>query len=231
MTDRALPVVIPLEMAEFDFPEPELAGRTGVAVAYAVRHADGVLLFDTGFGFGNEELETTYHPRARRIDDVLAEVGIARDDIGAIFNCHLHADHSGQNGSFEGVPIYVQPAEWQAAHQPDYTILEWIDAPGTHYRQIGGDHEPFPGIHVVATPGHTPGHQSLVVETASGRTVLAGQAVYSFAEWTGDPAGISGRERTWDLAAYDRSVERLRAFDPARVLFGHDRRSWTRTDA
>ena len=227
MTDRS-PVVIPLEMGEFDFNDPELAGRTGVVIGYAIRHSDGVVLFDTGFGFGNAELEATYHPRARRIADVLAEAGIEHDAIGAVVNCHLHADHAGQNGAFPGVPIYVQPVEWDIAHTTDHTILEWIDAPGTDYRPVAGDHDLFPGIGVIATPGHTPGHQSMAVETAGGRTVLAGQAVYSFGEWTGDPDGIEGRSSSWDREAYDRSLERLRALDPARVLFAHDRRSWTR---
>ena len=227
MTDRPLPVVIPLLMGEFVFPDPELAGRTGVAVAYAVRHADGVLLFDTGFGFGNAELDATYRQRARRIEDVLADAGIAIDEVGVVVNCHLHADHAGQNWAFQGVPIYVQPIEWETAHTTDYTILEWIDGPGIDYRRVAGDHELFPGISLIATPGHTAGHQSLVVETDAGRTVLAGQAVYSYAEWTGDPAGIEGRTSARDQVAYDASIERLRRLAPARVLFGHDRRPWT----
>jgi glyoxylase-like metal-dependent hydrolase (beta-lactamase superfamily II) len=230
MTDRPLPVVIPLLMGEFVFPDPELAGRTGVAVAYAVRHADGVLLFDTGFGFGNDELDATYHQRARRLGDVLAEAGIRIDEIDVVVNCHLHADHAGQNLALPGVPIYVQPIEWEAAHTTDYTILEWIDAPDTDYRPVAGDHELFPGIALIATPGHTAGHQSLVVETDAGRTILAGQAVYSHAEWTGHPAGIEGRTSARDRAAYDRSVDRLRRLEPARVLFGHDRRSWLADD-
>jgi len=223
--------VIPLEVAEFDFNDPALAGRTGVVIAYAIRHADGVVLFDTGFGFGNADLDAAYHPRSRPIEDVLAEAGIKRDEITAVANCHLHADHAGQNGAFPGVPIYVQPAEWEIAHTTDHTILEWIDAPGTNYRQVAGDHDLFPGIRLIATPGHTPGHQSMLVETDRGRTVLVGQAVYSVGEWTGQPDAIEGRSNAWDRDAYDRSVERLRALDPDLVLFGHDRNSWTRPDA
>jgi glyoxylase-like metal-dependent hydrolase (beta-lactamase superfamily II) len=226
-----MPVVVPLEVAEFDFPDPELAGRTGVVVAYAIRHADGVVLFDTGFGFGNSELDATYHPRSRRIDEVLAGAGIEPDAIDAVVNCHLHADHAGQNGAFPGVPIYVQPLEWEIAHTTDHTILEWIDVPGIDYRQVAGDYELRPGIRVIATPGHTPGHQSMLVETSDGRAVLAGQAVYSLDEWTGNAGGIEGRSSAPDRDAYDRSVERLRALEPDRVLFGHDRRSWVRPGA
>jgi glyoxylase-like metal-dependent hydrolase (beta-lactamase superfamily II) len=228
MTRRALPEIVPLEMAEFTFADDEpLAGQTGVVMAYVVRHADGVLLFDTGFGFGNAELDAYYKQRARRLADALAEAGFAVADVGAVVNCHLHVDHAGQNSLFPQVPIYVQPAEWDIAHTTDHTILEWIDFPGARYEQVAGDHALFPGIGVVATPGHTPGHQSLVVEAAGGRAILAGQAVYTAGEWAGDADAREGRSRAPDKTAYDRSIERLRALQPVRVFFGHDRAPWT----
>ncbi len=224
--------VVPLFLGEFRFAvdEPN-AGETGVVVAYAVRHRGGVLLFDTGFGFGNDELDTYYRVKARRVPDVLAEVEIAMDDVTAVVNCHLHVDHAGQNSLFPGIPIYVQPAEWEIAHTTDHTILDWIDFSGSDYRPIAGDHEPVPGIRIVATPGHTVGHQSLVVATAAGDVVLAGQAVYTPGEWVGDPAAREGRSRASDQEAYDRSVARLRSIDATHVRFGHDRRGWSRPTA
>ena len=228
MTRRVLPEIVPLEMAEFTFADDEpLAGQTGVVMAYIVRHADGILLFDTGFGFGNAELDAYYRPRARQLGDVLASAGIGVSDVGTVVNCHLHVDHAGQNSLFAGVPIHVQPAEWEIAHTTEHTILEWIDFTGARYEQIAGDHDLFEGIRVVATPGHTPGHQSLIVESNQGRTVLAGQAVYTAGEWAGDPDAREGRSRAPDKAAYDRSIERLKALRPVRVLFGHDRSAWT----
>jgi glyoxylase-like metal-dependent hydrolase (beta-lactamase superfamily II) len=228
MTRRVLPEIVPLEMAEFTFADDEpLAGQTGVVMAYIVRHADGILLFDTGFGFGNAELDAYYRPRARQLGDVLASAGIGVSDVGTVVNCHLHVDHAGQNSLFAGVPIHVQPAEWEVAHTTEHTILEWIDFSGARYEQTAGDHDLFEGIRVVATPGHTPGHQSLVVESKQGRTVLAGQAVYTAGEWAGDPDAREGRSRAPDKAAYDRSIERLKALRPVRVLFGHDRSAWT----
>jgi glyoxylase-like metal-dependent hydrolase (beta-lactamase superfamily II) len=93
--------------------------------------------------------------------------------------------------------------------------------------QIAGDHDLSEGIRVIATPGHTPGHQSLVVDAPDGRTIIAGQAVYTAGEWAGDRDAWEGRSRAPDKAAYDRSLARLRALDPTRVVFGHDRRPWT----
>lgn len=215
-------------MGEFTFPPgEEYAGQTGVVVAYAVRHEGGVFLFDTGFGFGNAELDDYYKTRARDVVDELHNAGIERAEVTAVANCHLHADHSGQNGRFPGVPIYVQPAEWAIAHGPEeYTVLDWIDFEGASYEHRAGDHEVAPGISLFATPGHSPGHQSVVVETLAGPLLLAGQAVYSHGEWLGLENAREGASTARDGEAYARSVARLKALHPKRVLFGHDRRGW-----
>ncbi|HUG29237.1 MAG TPA: N-acyl homoserine lactonase family protein [Candidatus Limnocylindria bacterium] len=226
MSPRSPIDIVALPMGEFTFPEGgDYAGQIGVVVAYAVRHPNGVFLFDTGFGTNNE-LAEYYKVRARDLAEVLAAAGLHLQEITAIANCHLHADHSGQNGRFPSVPIFVQPAEWAAAHEPDYTILDDIDFEGARYEQIAGDHEVAPGIRIFATPGHSPGHQSLVVATPNGPVLLAGQAVYSHGEWTGLAGAREGVSTAPDQPDYARSVERLRALNPARVLFGHDRRGW-----
>ena len=226
-----LPEVIPMELGTFRFPEAELAHRQGVVMGYAIRHRGGVFLFDTGLGFGNAELDERYHPVARRIGDALADAGIAMEDVTAVANCHLHADHSGQNLAFPDVPIYVQATEWDIAHTTDHTILEWIDFPAARYVQLAGDHEPFQGLRIVATPGHTAGHQSLAVETDHGLVILAGQAVYTVDEWAGEPDELEGRSSAPDRPAYDRSLERLHGLGPTLVHFGHDRRTWKRSQA
>ena len=218
--------ILPMELATFRFPDPGLAGREGVVMGYVVRHPGGVLLFDTGFGFGDPELDAAYHPNPRRIHDALRDVEVRPEEVTAIVNCHLHVDHAGQNGAFAGVPIHVQADEWALAHTPDHTILDWIEAPGTVYRQTAGDNDLAPGIRVIATPGHTAGHQSLVVATEAGNVVLAGQACYTAGEWAGDPDALEGRSAAPDQAAYDASIDRLRALAPIRVHFGHDRVAW-----
>lgn len=219
--------IVPVPLGEFRFAADEpYAGEVGVVIAYAVRHPGGALLFDTGFGFGNAELDAYYEVRATPVETALGSAGIALEEITAVVNCHLHVDHAGQNGAFPGIAIYVQAAEWEVAHTTDHTILDWIDIPGADYRRIHGDHDLVDGIRIVATPGHTPGHQSLVVETTAGREILAGQAVYSPGEWAGEPGAREGRSRAPDPEAYDRSLERLRALDPVRVWFAHDADPW-----
>jgi glyoxylase-like metal-dependent hydrolase (beta-lactamase superfamily II) len=124
------------------------------------------------------------------------------------------------------VPIHVQSAEWELAHTTDHTILEWIDAPEATYLLVDGDHEITRQIRLVATPGHTRGHQSLVVDTPDGPVVLAGQACYTAGEWEGDPDALEGRTNAPDQAAYDLSIQRLRDLGPMCVYFGHDRVVW-----
>jgi N-acyl homoserine lactone hydrolase len=163
--------------------------------------------------------------------DALAEHGIAITDVTGVANCHLHADHSGQNGLFPGRPIFVQRREWAMVHEPDYTVPEWVDVSGLSYEVLDGEHEVAPGLRVIPTPGHAPGHQSLAVETADGTVLIAGQALLSLLEWDGaaDEA-LSGEPPADDErhAAYVASVQRLRHLDPIRVHFVHDPEVWTK---
>ena len=143
-------------------------------------------MFDNGAGFGNAEVESMFTPRVTAIEDALAVHGISFADVTGAANCHLHFDHSGQNVRIPTeVPIFVQRAEWAKVHEPDYTIPEWIDAPGMTHEVLDGEIEVAPGLRLVPTLGHTAGHQSLVLEADDGTVVLAGQALQSRAEWDG----------------------------------------------
>lgn len=212
-------------VADFVHPvDSPLAGRHGVVMAYAVIHRDGVLLFDTGIGFGNREIERAYQPTVRDLPELLRTRAIAPDDIVALANSHLHFDHCGQNAGFPGRQIHVQADEYDAAQGTDYTIPAWVTFPGARYERHTGEVEVFPDVRLVPTPGHTPGHQSLLIDAAEGRTAIVGQAVYTRAEWAGsDDPSVSGFESAWDRERYRSSVERIRAFRPDTVLFGHDR--------
>jgi len=212
-------------VADFVHPaESPLAGRPGLVMAYAIRHPDGVLLFDTGIGIGNAEIAEWLRTVIRPLPELLEGRGIQPDDVVAIANSHLHFDHCGQNLAFPGRPVYTQTTEYEAMRMVDYTIPEWVDFPGAHYELIQGERELLPGVRLVPTPGHTSGHQSLLIDAADGRTAIVGQAVYTRAEWDGsDAIDVSGLEGAWDPEQYRQSRETLRAFEPDLVLFGHDR--------
>ncbi|MEU2183503.1 N-acyl homoserine lactonase family protein [Streptomyces thermolilacinus] len=175
--------------------------RVEPVLAYLVRHEAGLLLFDTGVGGGDPEAEAHYRPRRRDLREALAAAGAEPGDIDLVVNCHLHFDHCGGNPLLAGRTVLVQRRELAAARAGGYTIDALVDFPGARYEELDGEAEVWPGIHVVPTPGHTEGHQSLVVSGPDGVTVLAGQA-YDFASEFGsdemarraalDPAGAGG---------------------------------------
>ena len=172
----------------------------------------GVLVFDTGFGFGNAELDATYHPVGRPILDVLR---------GGGHRARTRSRPSRTATSTPTTPARTppSPASRSTSSRPsgssptrrDHTVLEWIDRPDITYLLVGGDHDITPAIRLVATPGHTAGHQSLVVDTADGPVVLAGQACYTAGEWIGDPDALEGRTERAGPGGLRRSLERLRA--------------------
>ncbi|HEU4354142.1 MAG TPA: MBL fold metallo-hydrolase [Actinomycetota bacterium] len=223
--------VVPFLVSEVRLPpaQRETLGREWwPSYGHAVVHRDGVFLFDNGVGFGNAEVEEVFAPRVTPLEDALGEHGIALADVTGAANCHLHFDHSGQNARLRGVPIFVQRREWEKVHEPDYTVPEWIDVPGLTYEVLDGETEVAPGLRLIPTPGHTAGHQSLVLDAPEGRIVLAGQAVQSRLEWEGSTEpSASGASGATD-PGYANSVERLRQLVPVRVYFAHDAAIWER---
>ncbi|MDH4112385.1 MAG: MBL fold metallo-hydrolase [Actinomycetota bacterium] len=224
--------VFPFLVSELHLPEAERA-LLGVewwpSYGHAVEHPGGLFLFDNGAGFGNAEIDTTFSPRVRPVEDALEEAGISLGDVTGAANCHLHFDHCGQNARLHGLPIFVQRSEWVMVHEPDYTVAEWVDVPGLTYELLDGETEVAPGLRLIPTPGHTAGHQSLVIDAPGGAIVLAGQAVQSRGEWEGaEGQGASGRSGATDPDVYAHSVDRLRSLDPARVHFAHDPSIWER---
>ncbi|WP_327350598.1 N-acyl homoserine lactonase family protein [Streptomyces sp. NBC_01304] len=210
--------------SEAGTPQP----RVEPVLAYLVRREEGLVLFDTGIGAADPETEAHYRPRRRRLEAALAAAGVTRADISLVVNCHLHFDHCGGNPLFRDKPIVVQAAELAAARRGGYTIEELVDFPGANYEEVTGETELWPGVWIIPTPGHTEGHQSLVIQQNDGTVVLAGQA-HDFAthfasEDLARRAALDGLEPP--RPTYQPWLERLLAFDPRRVLFAHDCSVW-----
>ena len=141
---------------------------------WTIDHPAGRVLVDTGVIDSRPEIEDmspTPHPE-----------NIPRD-VACVINTHLHYDHCGGNRLFPGVPIHVQARELADARSLDpYTIREWVDFDGATYVEHEGEVEVLPGIRLLPAPGHTDGHQVVVVETDAGTHVLGGDVGYSFRE-------------------------------------------------
>lgn len=197
-----------------------LSGRIDVH-AYLIRSDDAVILVDTGVGRGNPYIERHFEPSHYPLIDLLAERGVVPDDVTHVVNSHLHFDHCGNNGLFPAARVFVQASELDAARQPRYTVREWFDYPGARLVPVHGDEAIATGIALISAPGHTPGHQSVAVQTGEGLVLIAAQAAWTAREYEqgGDPenqahAGLG--------PVYGRSLERLKALRAYRVLFSHD---------
>src|SRR5207248_10711835 len=120
-------------------------------------------------------------------------------DVDCVINTHLHFDHCGGNRLFAGTPIHVQRLERENARVPDYTIAEWVEFEGATYVEHDGEAEIAPGVRVLPTPGHTRGHQSVLVETEDGLVVVAGNVAYRWEDFdaAAGPLLELGARRIW----------------------------------
>jgi N-acyl homoserine lactone hydrolase len=196
------PTITPVLVAELLVE----AGRWPVYV-HVIEHPDARVLVDTGM--------TELHPAVADMDPrifPLSEQAIDLSGIGVVVNTHLHFDHCGGNHLFSGTPIYVQRRELDDARsQDDYTIREWVDAPGVQYVPVDGEHELLPGLRLVPAPGHTRGLQVVVVETGGRPVVVGGDVAVSFAEL--DEPSTEGQLR-------------VRALGPELVWLAHEHEPW-----
>ncbi|WGL51593.1 MBL fold metallo-hydrolase [Nocardioides sp. BP30] len=204
------------------------APRVEAVYGYLVRHRDGLLLLDTGIGRGEEETEQWYRPRRVGLREALAGAGVEVSELALVLNCHLHFDHCGGNPLLGGTPILAQRTELSAARAGDYTFTELIDHAGSNYQALDGEAEPLAGVHVIPTPGHVAGHQSVVVVSPDGTVVLAGQSHDTASSWSADvlAATAVGLGHDEPLPAPPLWMERVLAFDPRRVVFAHDAAVW-----
>src|SRR5262245_18315680 len=170
---------------------------------WTIDHPAGRVLVDTGMIDSRPEIEDmspTPHPE-----------NIPRD-VACIINTHLHYDHCGGNRLFPGVPIHVQARELADARSLDnYTFREWVDFDGATYVEHEGEVELLPGIRLLPTPGHTDGHQSVLVETGGRPVVVGGDVAVWFGEL--DEPHTEGQLR-------------VRALDPELVWLAHEREPW-----
>ncbi|MEA4857150.1 N-acyl homoserine lactonase family protein [Solidesulfovibrio sp.] len=110
------------------------------------------------------------------MEDALAERGVSPEAVRAVVNTHLHDDHCGNNQLFPQAKFYVQRAEIEACRHPhplDYRYDE-ASIEGLDLVALDGDAEVLPGLSVLFTPGHTPGAQTVLVDTPGGRAVITG---------------------------------------------------------
>jgi N-acyl homoserine lactone hydrolase len=214
------------------FVRPAEETGTGMArvepcLGYVVAHPAGTILFDTGMG-SDPEVDAHYRPRRTGLRAALAAIGVEIPDVALAANSHLHFDHCGGNPALGRTPVFVQRAELEAArHTPGYTLPQLIE--GSRFEQVTGQAEVLPGVFLMPTPGHTGGHQSLIVRRPDGAVIVAGQSHDTATQYAADQLAWRAHRDAHGqpLPGVPDWMDALQQLDPRLVYFSHDRSVWT----
>ncbi len=185
--------VVPKPLWEKKIPADE-RNRIPLAMRTLLVETDGeLILIDTGAGNKEDEkfrdiygVENEGDPTA--LEDSIRAAGFAPDDVTLVVNTHLHFDHAGGDTvrrpdgeivpAFPGVRHLVQKREWDFAHLRNERVkasylphnFDPVGEAGL-FEFVAGEAEIVPGITLLPAPGHTPGHQSVRIES-EGETAL-----------------------------------------------------------
>jgi N-acyl homoserine lactone hydrolase len=223
-----MPRIERLDLARVELPANHPAAELGPSVnvyGFLIDHPDGVILVDTGVGFGNKFIDDLYRPSRTEVGGLLTRLGIELDQVVAVVNSHLHFDHCGQNPALFGgaATFYAQAAEIETVEGDSfYTDASWALAPLAQRRLIHGDQRIADGVTILATPGHTAGHQSVLIEAADRRVVIGAQVVWHRDEFESEVASGANVDPIPELqAAAVESIRRLKSLEPEVVHFSH----------
>jgi len=206
-----------------------------------IETTEGFILFDTGLNpLGIDDPETVWDDHIQSlIADFGSEfdirqhfraAGLKLSDIKYVINSHLHYDHTGANRLFKSAKFLVQKSEYRFALSPDgfasgpylENHLDW----GGDYDLIEGDHLLFDDMYLMHTPGHTPGHQSLMLTLPeSGTVILVADSIFCSENVEKNiPSG-----NCWNPALAMGSMRRIvetAKWENARLFITHDPDAW-----
>lgn len=145
------------------------------------------MLIDTGIRYHDKwdrELNPCWREDDEDIERALIEIGWKVSDIDIVINSHLHYDHAENNLMFPNAHFVVSRTEWEYAKNPipsqrKLYDFSWTDESVTHmnYQLIAtDDFDLMPGLRIIQTPGHSKGHQSVLLQTQEGLLCVAGDA-------------------------------------------------------
>jgi glyoxylase-like metal-dependent hydrolase (beta-lactamase superfamily II) len=159
---------------------------------YLIRHGSEWMMWDSGYADSlADKPEGIVGPRSRALRSKtlasqLAEIGVAPSQISRLAFSHSHGDHVGNGNLFTAATLYIQKAEYDAAFGAEPAKYGFVPATYEQLRanrvvKLEGDFDVFGdgSVTILSTPGHTPGHQSLLVRLpVTGAVVLSGDAAH-----------------------------------------------------
>jgi glyoxylase-like metal-dependent hydrolase (beta-lactamase superfamily II) len=166
---------------------------------YLIRHAAGLMLWDAGLADSIAESPNGVTRGKGAIRSIvrktlasqLAEIGVKPEEVTHIAFSHMHADHVGNANAFTRARLYIQETEHEAAFGPNASKFGFDPSNYDRLRsdivlKLNGDYDVFGdgAVTIISTPGHTPGHQSLLVRLPKrGAVLLSGDVVHSADNW------------------------------------------------
>ena len=192
---------------------------------YVIKHGDEVMVWDTGFAPGQ-------NPQAPKVSlaDQLATLKISPDQVKYVGISHYHADHTSQLPSLPKATLLIGKGDWEAVNAPK--PAEGVNAAAfTHWTSGGGKAEPVAldkdvfgdgTVIMLNTPGHTPGHHSLLVNLTEKRAViLIGDLAHFHENYEAGGVPSFNFDRAETVASLDR-VKKMAANLKATVIIQHD---------
>lgn len=209
----------------------------GMVVCYLIQLSDGKnILVDSGIPAGYQPpAGAPPHTHETNVVMRLAELGLRPADIDLLICTHFDVDHAGYHDAFPGAELIVQRTHYDVARSghPRYAAARahW-DHPALRYRFIEGDTELVPGVTLLETSGHAPGHQSVLVHLPrTGPVLLAADAIALARLFTVERRAWPMDDNEEQLRASTRklldvALDVVKSERVALVVFGHDAEQW-----
>jgi N-acyl homoserine lactone hydrolase len=194
---------------------------------YLVRHERGLLLWDTGYPDALADQPngasgpTGTSTRKTKLVDDLARLGVRPADIRFVAISHTHGDHIGNLDKFPASTLLMQAAEDAFAFEGKPTPFPASQS----VTKLAGDHDVFGDgtVVILSTPGHTPGHQSLMLRLArTGVVLLSGDAVHFKDNWDSKRVPSMNVDKDKTVASMQR-LEALMAQHQGQLWINHDK--------
>jgi N-acyl homoserine lactone hydrolase len=205
----------------------------GMVVCYLIQMSDGTnILVDSGIPADYQPpMSVMSHTHETNVVLRLAELGLRPDDIDLLICSHFDVDHAGYHDAFSAAELVVQRTHYDVARsgQLRYAAARphW-DHPALRYRLVEGDTEIVPGMTLLETSGHAPGHQSVLIHLPqTGPVLLAVDAVVLERLFTPMRTAWPLDDDEEQLRASTRKLLDLVAREHvALIVFGHDADQW-----
>ncbi|MGA8036663.1 MAG: N-acyl homoserine lactonase family protein [Candidatus Acidiferrales bacterium] len=223
-----------MKLSRTMLPLPD--GRTLdlILPSYMIEMEDKLrVLVDTGIN-DDAVMPPGAPPRLEKstVFEQLATLYLDPDDIDVVICTHFDVDHAGYHDKFPDAEFIVQREHYEIARhgnkRTDATRPYWGKF-GLKYRVIQGDHEILPGVRLIETSGHLPGHQSVLVELPNtGKVLLAIDAVMFQSQFVRDrKAGPNDADPALTIASTHKLLDIVERENVALTVFGHDGAQWS----